>query len=104
MATILDICIKISNASIKEIQNEELIDNITTEEFDYLKKKIEEKVSKMVSVSFEKSKSFGADIFGAFDIANKYHYKKTKQNFDSMEEFLEKLKLNVEVNVSTLEH
>jgi len=100
----LDICIKISNASIKEIQNEKLIDNITTEEFDYLKKKIEEKVSKMVSVSFEKSKSFGADIFGAFDIANKFHYKKTKQNFDSMEEFLEKLKLNVEVNVSRLEH
>ena len=40
---------------------------------------VKEKVSKMVSLSFEKSKSFGADIFGAFDIANKLkvfqHYK-----------------------------
>lgn len=100
----LDICIKISNASIKEIQNDTIVENITTEEFDYLKQKIGESVSKMVSASFEKSKMFGADIFGAFDIANKFHYKKTKANFDSMEDFLSKLKLNVEVDVSRLEH
>ena len=100
----LDICIKISNSSIKEIQNDTLAKNITTEEFDFLKKKIEEKVSKMVASTFEKSKSFKADIFGAFDIANKFHYKKTKSSFETMEEFLEKLKLNVEVKVSRLEH
>lgn len=100
----LDICIKISNSSIKEIQNDTLAQNITTEEFEFLKKKIEEKVSKMVATTFEKSKTFKADIFGAFDIANKFHYKKTKANFENMEEFLEKLKLNVEVKVSRLEH
>ena len=100
----LDICVKISNSSIKEIQNDSLVENIKTEEFDYLKQKIEENVSKMVSSCFEKSKSFRADIFGAFDIANKFHYKKTKENFETMEEFLEKLKLNVEVKVSRLEH
>lgn len=100
----LDICIKISNSSIKEIQNDTLNENITTEEFEFLKKKIEEKVSKMVATTFEKSKTFKADIFGAFDIANKFHYKKTKANFETMEEFLEKLKLNVEVKVSRLEH
>ena len=58
----------------------------------------------MVASCFEKSKSLGADIFGAFDIANKFHYKKTKENYETMEEFLEKLKLNVEVKVSRLEH
>jgi predicted transcriptional regulator len=100
----LDICIKISNSSIKEIQNDTLAQNITTEEFEFLKKKIEEKVSKMVATTFEKSKTLKADIFGAFDIANKFHNKKTKANFETMEEFLEKLKLNVEVKVSRLEH
>lgn len=100
----LDICIKISNSSIKEIQNDTLNENITTEEFEFLKKKIEEKVSKMVAKTFEKGKTLKADIFGAFDIANKFHYKKTKANFETMEEFLEKLKLNVEVKVSRLEH
>ena len=68
------------------------------------KKKIEEKVSKMVATTFEKGKTLKADIFGAFDIANKFHYKKTKAKFENMEEFLEKLKLNVEVKVSRLEH
>ena len=100
----LDIFIKISNSSIKEIQNDSLVENISSEEFAYLKKKIEEKISKMVASCFEKSKSLGADIFGAFDIANKFHYKKTKENYETMEEFLEKLKLNVEVKVSRLEH
>ncbi len=100
----LDIFVKISNSSIKEIQNDTIVENISSEEFNYLRKKIEEKVSKMVSSCFEKSRSFDADIFGAFDIANKFHYKKTKENYETMEEFLEKLKLNVEVKISRLEH
>ena len=57
----------------------------------------------MIAKTFEKSKEMGADVFGAFDIANKFHYKSTKQNFGTMEEFLEKLKLNVEVDVLRLE-
>lgn len=100
----LDISIRISNSSLKEIQNEELIQVVKNDEFEFIKKKLAEHISKTVAKTFEKSKELKADIFGAFDIANKYHYEKTNQNFKSMEAFLEKLKLNVEVKVSRLEY
>lgn len=100
----LDICIKISNSIIREIQNEELIQTISSEEFDYIKDKVAEHISKTIAKTFEKSKELNADIFGAFDIANKFHYEKVKNKFKSMEEFLKALKLNVEVDVSRLEH
>jgi hypothetical protein len=35
----LDICIKISNASIKEIQNDEFIHSVSNEEFEFIKTK-----------------------------------------------------------------
>ena len=100
----LDFCIKISNASIKEIQNEEYVSKITDEEFEFIKEKIAEHISKNIAKAFEKSKEMKADIFGAYDIANKFHYKKTKHNFESMEEFLDRLKINVDVKVSRLEY
>ena len=100
----LDICIKIKNASIKEIQNEDLVQVISNDEFEFLKSKIAEKISKTVAKTFEKSKELKADIFGAYDFANKYHYKKTKAKFESMEEFLKSLKLNVDVKISRLEY
>lgn len=100
----LDICIKISNSTIREIQNEKLIQTISSEEMDFIKSKVAEQISQMVAKSFEKSKEIKADIFGAFDIANKYHYKNVKNKFNNVEEFLDSLKLNVEVDVSRLEH
>ena len=62
-----------------------------------------EEISQTIAGTFEKSKELKADVFGAFDIANKFHYKKAKK-FDSMEEFLNVLKLNVNVEVSRLEY
>ena len=100
----LDLDIKITNSSIKEIQNESLVQNVSSEEFDFIKSKIEENISKMIVSAFEKSKDFGADIFGAFNIANKFHYAQTKGKFESMEDFLNKLKLNVKVRVLRLEY
>lgn len=100
----LDICIKISNASIKEIQNDEFIHSVSNEEFEFIKTKTKEQISKTIAKTFEKSKELKADVFGAFDIANKFHYKKTNKNFDDMEKFLESLKLNVQVDVSRLEY
>ena len=100
----LDICIKISNASIKEIQSEDFVSAISNEEFEFIKMELKDKISKTVAKSFEKSKELKADIFGAFDIANKFHYSKTKNNFETMEEFLNDLKLNVEVSVTRLEY
>ena len=100
----LDICIKVSNAGIKEIQNDEFIHSVSGEEFEFIKTKTQEHISKTIAKTFEKSKELKADVFGAFDIANKFHYKKTKLEFDDMEEFLNSLKLNVQVDVSRLEY
>lgn len=100
----LDICIKVSNAGIKEIQNDEFIHSVSNEEFEFIKTKTKEQISKTIAKTFEKSKELKADVFGAFDIANKFHYKKTKLEFDDMEEFLNSLKLNVQVDVSRLEY
>ena len=99
----LDIYVNITNASIKEIQSEEFVKNPTNEEFEFIKKNIKEKISETIALTFEKSKQLGADVFGAFDIANKFHYKTIKNKFQTMEEFINELKLNVIVNISRLE-
>ena len=44
-------------------------------------------------------KEMKADIFHAYDIAMKYHYNQTSKLFDTMEDFLENLRLNIEVEV-----
>ena len=100
----LDICITVSNSSIKEIQNQSFISEVNNDEFEFIKASIENKIAKTVAVCFEKSKELNVDIFGAFDIANKWHYRKTKEGFETMEDFIKALKLNVEVNVSRLEY
>ncbi len=100
----LDISIKISNAGIKEIQNDEFIHSISESEFEHIKTKVAENISKTISITFEKSKELKADVFEAYDNANKFQYEKTKKYFNNMEEFLDALKLNVEVDVSRLEY
>ena len=100
----LDIYVKIKDAEVKEIQNDEQIYSLTEEEFKYLKQEIANLISEKVAITFTKAKSFGADVFGAYDLANKFYYNKTKNNFGSMEEFLDKLKLNVIVKTTRLQY
>lgn len=100
----LEMCIKIKNSSIKEIQSDEFVGNLDEEEYEFITREMSKKISEMVAKTFEKSKSFGVDIFGAFDIANKFHYKTTRDNFESLEKFLNNLELSVSVKVSRLEY
>ena len=100
----LDICVDITNASIKEIENDDLFQIPTEEEFEFIKTKIQEEIAKKVAKTFEKSKELKADVFGAYDIATKFHYNKIKNSFDTMEKFIDGLKLNVIVNISRLEY
>lgn len=100
----LDIYVNVTNASIKEIENDTFFQIPTNDEFEFIKEKLEEEIAKKVAKAFEKSKSLNADIFGAYDLATKFHYKEIKNRFTSMEEFIQKLKLNVIVNVSRLEY
>lgn len=100
----LDLFVNIVNSSIKEIQNDEFLSSLTSEEFEFIKSEMGNAISEKIAIAFEKSKTFGADIFGAFDNANKFHYTKIKNEYESMEEFIQDLKLNVIVNVSRLEY
>lgn len=100
----LDIQIKITNASIKEIQSDALISIPNDEEFEFIKNKVQEKIAKSIAISFEKACEIGADIFNAYEIANKFHYRRTKRYFSDMNEFLKKLKLNVDVDIQRLEY
>lgn len=100
----LDLKVKIKNAAVYEIQSEELVDIPTDEEFEEMKKEIMKKISGNISKCFEKSKSLGADVWGAYDLAQKHHYRKTNQIYASRNEFLKNLKLNVIVEIDRLEY
>lgn len=100
----LDLKVKIKNAAVYEIQSEDLVDIPTDEEFEEIKKEIMKKISSNISKCFEKSKSLGADVWGAYDLAQKHHYRKTNQNYASRDEFLKDLRLNVVVEIDRLEY
>lgn len=100
----LDIVVNILNSSIKELQNEDFVQVLTQEEFEYIKKQIAQTIAEKIAKAFEKSKQMKADIFGAYDLANKYQYKITSKNYQTMEEFLDSLKLNVDVRLVRLEY
>lgn len=100
----LDITINIVNSSVKEIQNDEFLAGLTDEEFEFIKSELQKAISGKIGAAFEKSKQLKADIFGAYELAYKFHYKKFKNNFENMQEFIDALKLNVSVNVSRLEY
>lgn len=100
----LDIVVNIVNSSIKEIQNDEFLAGLTDEEFEFIKSELQKAISSKIGVAFDKSKQLKADIFGAYELAYKFHYKKFKNNFESMQDFIDALRLNVSVNVSRLEY
>ena len=100
----LDLTVKIKNSAVYEIQSDELIDIPTDVEFEEIKKEISNKISKNISACFEKLKSLGADVWGAYALAQKYHYKKTNETYNSRTEFLNALRLNVIVEIDRLEY
>lgn len=100
----LDIVIYIDNSEIEHIENEKYISELSKKEYEEIKIEIEKDTCQKVAKCFEKSKSIGADIFRAYDLAIKYHYDKTKSLYDSVESFLENLKLNVQVEIIRLDY
>ncbi len=100
----LDIYVNISNASIKEIQSDTFFQIPSDDEFEFIKNELKEKIAKSIAKTFEKSKQLKVDVFEAFDIANKFHYSKVKNKFESMQEFIDALKINVIVDISRLEY
>ena len=100
----LDVKITINNSEIEDLQNKELISEITGEEYEILKQEMINSTKKRVAVCFEKARGFGADVFHAYDLANKFHYGKTNRYYSDVQTFLADLKLNVEVEVVRLDY
>ncbi len=101
---VLDLYIIITKSEIIEIMTDEVIAGLTNAEFEAVKKGLAEQISKEVAGSFETAKGFGCDIFDAYEIAYKHKYKNTTEIFKTPDEFLQKLKLNVIVDVKQLDY
>lgn len=101
---VIDVKVKITKAEIIEIMSNEIIASLTNEEFESVKNALAKKVSENIAKCFENSKKLNLDVFSAYEIAYKKHNKKTTQNFNSPKEFLEKLKLNVIVDVVQIDY
>lgn len=100
----LDIKISIMNSEIEDLQNNTLISELDADELDIIKQEIKKYISSKISACFEKSKQIKADVFGAYDIAYKFHYKDTNKYYDTMTDFLDNLKLNVEVDIVRVDY
>ena len=100
----LDVIVYVNNAEIEDLRNKSMIGELSEEEYNKIKKSIKEDVSNKVSKCFEKSQQLNADIFGAYDLAIKFHYLHTTRLYNGLNEFLKDLKLNVQVEVVRLDY
>ena len=99
----LELKIDITKAEIIEIMTSEVIAGMTEEEFNAVKIGVEKQVKKEVKGCFETAKSFGHDVFNAYETAYKWHYGETIK-FSSPEEFLKDLQIKVSVSVKQLDY
>lgn len=95
---VLDIVVKIKKAKIEEINTDNVVGDLTDSELDEISKAVQQTIKTKVCKAYEKAKALSADIFGAYNLAYRYKYNETKR-FNSMEEFLADLSINVEVKV-----
>ena len=99
----LELKISITKAEIIEVMTSEVIAGFTDEEFNAVKKGVEERVKKEIEGCFETAKNFGHDVFNAYENAYKWNYNETMK-FASEKEFLESLKIKVIVCVKQLDY
>ena len=98
-----DIKVVIRKSEIGEVLSDKIIGTLTEEEFDLVVDALKKEIAKKVAGCFEITKGFGVDIFNAYDYAYKFAYKDTIK-FDSKEDFLNALKINVCVDVKQMEY
>lgn len=98
-----DIKVVIRKSEIGEVLSDKIIGTLTEEEFDLVVDALKKEIAKKVAGCFETTKGFGVDIFNAYDYAYKFAYKDTIK-FDSKEDFLNALKINVGVDVKQMEY
>ncbi len=101
---ICDISIMVGKSEIGEILSDGVIGVLTDEEFNIVMEELKKDIAEKVNSCFELAKSFGVDIFNTYDYAYKFNYKETISKYDTKEEFLKAVKLNIKVNVRQLEY
>lgn len=95
--------VKIYNAEINEILSKDIVAFLADDEYKTMKEDLSNEIKMRVESCFEKAKSLKADIFEAYEMAYRKHFGKTEK-YQTMEEFLNDLTLNVEVEVRKLDH
>lgn len=101
---VLTVKVRAAKSHINEIMTNKVIASLTNEEFNAIKKATESEIESKIKKCFETAKQFNCDIFNAYELAYKYSHDKTKQLFDSPQEFLEKLNLKVKVDIVQLDY
>ncbi|MBQ8425111.1 MAG: hypothetical protein IJX17_03705 [Clostridia bacterium] len=100
----LDIKININNAEVNEVISKYSYSNFTEKEYDAIKESLKKQITDNISKIFEKSKMYKADIFNAYEKAYKFNYKKLKKYYNNEQEFAEKLRLNVSIDIKNMEN
>ena len=101
---VLELKIIITKAEIVEIMTAEVIAGLTDDEFNAVKEGLKKQISSEVSGCFETAKTFGADVFDAYEKAYKWKYKETTKNYSSPAEFLKDLKIDIKVEIKQLDY
>ena len=101
---ILNLNVIITKAEIIEIMTSEVIAGLNDEEFVAVKKHLAEQIKKEIDGCFNLTKSFGADVFDAYEIAYKRNYKKTTELFNKPEDFLKNLTIKINVEIKQLDY
>ena len=101
---ILTISVVVNNAEIAEILNEKSIINISPDEYKAIETALKKHIQKNIHTCFDKSKTLGVDLFGAYEKAYKFKYKETTKKYKTTKEFVDDLTLNVDVKVQKLDY
>lgn len=100
---VLNVKVKIYNAEINEILCSDIVSSLSEEEYKKMNDDLKNEIKARVEACFNKAKNSGADIFDAYEMAYRTHYKKTKK-YQTMQDFLNDLEIKVDVDVRKLDY
>lgn len=100
----LDLHLTIINCEFNEIVSDGQITVVDTEIANSIKDSLKKKLSKTISNIYEKAQENNADIFNAYEEAYKFHYSKLTKYYKNEKDFLQNLKINIEIDVKNLDN
>ena len=101
---VFEIVVTVTKSELNEIMSDKVIASLSEEEFNATKQGLREKMTNCITGCFETTKGLGCDVFNAYELAYKKHYKKTTELFKDYSEFLENLNIKVNINIKQLDY